>query len=222
VRLRTRLFLASGYTLAVVILALTIPFALTVERRAESELKSQEIAQAQAVADQLGVPAGPSLSVQKFLAETSDVVRSRVIVVDRDGRLIADSEALATVGSDYATPGRPEIQQALERRRAVSIIRRSDDIDQQVAATAVPLFDDKGILRGAVRITESTDDFHAHVQRTILGLVAIGAGGLVAGLVVAFVLAGSLSRPLGRLGAAAHRLGAGDLSARAGAVGGGA
>jgi signal transduction histidine kinase len=72
-----------------------------------------------------------------------------------------------------------------------------------------------------VRITESTDDFHAHARRTILGLVAIGAGGLVAGLLVAFVLAGSLSRPLGRLAAAAHRLGAGDLSARAGAVGGG-
>lgn len=209
--------------MAVVIIALTIPFALTVERRAEAELKSEEIAQAQQIANRLGAPAGPSLALTDYVARASDIVRSRVIVVDRGGRLLADSEDQATAGSDYATPGRPEIQRALDplTPQAVSILRRSDDIDGQVLATAVPLFDDKGALRGAVRITESTDRFHAEVRRTVLSLVAIGAGGLVAGLVVAFVLAGSLSRPMGRLAAAARTIGGGDLSARAGAVGGG-
>lgn len=222
-RLRTRLFLALGYTMAVVIIALTIPFALTVERRAEAELKSDEIAQAQEIANKLGAPSGPSKELTVFLARTSDIVRSRIIVVDQAGRLVGDSEDEATVGTMYATPGRPEIGQALDpdNPRAVSILRRSDDINAQVLATAVPLFDDKGDLRGALRITEPTDTFHDEVRRTVFGLVAIGVGGLLAGLVVAFVLAGSLSRPLARLAGAAHRLGEGDLSARAGAVGGG-
>jgi signal transduction histidine kinase len=222
-RLRTRLFLALGYTMAVVIVALTIPFALTVERRAEAELKSDEIAQAQQIANFLGAPSGPSAALDDYLGKTSDTVQSRIIVVDAQGRLIADSDFEATVGDNYATEGRPEIQQALDpdQPRAVSLLRRSDDINAQVLATAVPLFDDRGTLRGAVRITEPTDSFHDEVRRTVLGLVAIGAGGLVAGLLVAFVLAGSLSRPMGRLAAAAGRLGDGDLSARAGAVGGG-
>jgi signal transduction histidine kinase len=223
VRLRTRLFLALGYTMAVVIIALTIPFALTVERRAEAELKSEEIAQAQEIANKLGAPTAPSAGLTDYVARTSDVVQSRIIVVDREGRLLADSEDQAAVGSDYATDGRPEIQRVLDpdNRQAVSILRRSDDIDAQVLATAVPLFDDEGNLRGALRITEPTNKFHDEVQRTILGLVAIGIGGLLAGLIVAFVLAGSLSRPLARLAAAAHRLGEGDLSVRAGAVRGG-
>lgn len=222
-RLRTRLFLALGYTMAVVIIALTIPFALTVERRAETELKSDEIAQAQEIANRLGAPTAPSAAITKYLADTGKVVGSRIIVVDASGRLVADSEDQATEGTLYATPGRPEIQQALDpdNPRAVSILRRSDDIDAQVLATAVPLFDDKGELRGALRITEPTDQFHDEVERTVFGLAAIGVGGLLAGIVVAFVLAGSLSRPLGRLAGAAHRLGEGDLSARAGAVGGG-
>lgn len=222
-RLRTRLFLALGYTMAVVIIALTIPFALTVERRAEAELKSDEIAQAQEIANRLGAPTAPSAAITKYLADTGKVVGSRIIVVDAKGRLVADSEDEATVGTLYATPGRPEIQQALDpdNPRAVSILRRSDDINAQVLATAVPLFDDEGNLQGALRISEPTDAFHDEVRRTILGLVAIGVGGLLAGIVVAFVLAGSLSRPLGRLAGAAHRLGEGDLSARAGAVGGG-
>jgi signal transduction histidine kinase len=209
--------------MAVVIIALTIPFALTVERRAENELKSDEIAQAQAIANRLGAPTAPSAGLTDYLAKTSEVVQSRIIVVDAAGKLLADSEDRAAPGTLYATPGRPEIQQALDpdNPRAVSILRRSDDINAQVLATVVPLFNDKGDLRGALRITEPTDKFHEEVQRTVLGLVAIGVGGLLAGLVVAFVLAGSLSRPLGRLAAAAHRLGEGDLSARAGAVGGG-
>jgi signal transduction histidine kinase len=60
----------------------------------------------------------------------------------------------------------------------------------------------------------------ANIRRITLGLLAIGAAGLIAGLVLAFGLAGSLSRPLTRLAAAARRLGSGDLSARAEKVGG--
>lgn len=221
--LRTRLFLALGYTMAVVIIALTIPFALTVERNAEAELKSAEIAQAQEIANRLGAPAAPSAAITKYVVETGTIVQSRVIVVDESGRLIADSEDRAPLGSDYATPGRPEIQRALDpdNPQAVSLLRRSDDIDAQVLATAVPLFDDAGVLQGAVRISEPTDRFHEDRRRTVLGLVAIGAGALLAGLVVAYVLAGSLARPLARLAGAAHRLGEGDLSERAGTVGGG-
>jgi signal transduction histidine kinase len=59
-----------------------------------------------------------------------------------------------------------------------------------------------------------------NVRNVTLGLAAIGVAALVAGMLLAFGLAGSLSRPLTRLAAAARRLGEGDLSARAGDVSG--
>jgi signal transduction histidine kinase len=73
---------------------------------------------------------------------------------------------------------------------------------------------------GAVRITQNVQDVTDAVRSTTIGLIAVGLAGLLAGLVIAFALAGSLSRPLTRLAATAHRLGRGDLGARVGDVGG--
>jgi signal transduction histidine kinase len=58
-------------------------------------------------------------------------------------------------------------------------------------------------------------DVQTGVRRAIFGAIGIGVAALLAGLVVAFALADSLSRPLSRLADAARRLGDGDLSARA-------
>jgi signal transduction histidine kinase len=56
------------------------------------------------------------------------------------------------------------------------------------------------------------------VHRVTLGVVAIGAAGLLAGLILAFALSGSLARPLRRLADVAKRFGSGDLSVRAGDI----
>ena len=73
---------------------------------------------------------------------------------------------------------------------------------------------------GAVRITQDIGSVNAAVREVTIGVVAIGAVGLAVGMIVAFGLANSLSRPLTRLAVAAQRLGRGDFSARAGHVGG--
>jgi signal transduction histidine kinase len=76
-------------------------------------------------------------------------------------------------------------------------------------------------LLGAVRITRNVQQVNDNVRNVTLGLAAIGVAALVAGLVIAFALAGSLSRPLTRLAGTARRLGDGDLSSRVGDVSGG-
>ena len=89
-------------------------------------------------------------------------------------------------------------------------------------ATAVPIVDESqtgaNAVAGAVRITRSMDQVDATVHRVTLGVVAIGAAGLAAGLILAFALSGSLSRPLRRLADVAKRFGSGDLSVRAGEI----
>lgn len=128
--------------------------------------------------------------------------------------LIADSAGSGLLGELYATPERPELVAAL-RGIPESRIGRSETLNEEILATAAPIFV-SGTPRGAVRISQPTSELRAALTRTIAGVVAIGIGGLLAGLVLALILAGSLSRPLRRLAAATARLGAGDLSVRAG------
>jgi signal transduction histidine kinase len=118
----------------------------------------------------------------------------------------------------YATSGRPEIRHALAGT-PFSEVRDSVDLGHDIMATAVPIQDEQRLV-GAVRITRSVQEVNDNIRNVTLGLAAIGVAALTAGMLLAFGLAGSLSRPLTRLAAAARRLGEGDLSARAGNVSG--
>jgi two-component system, OmpR family, sensor kinase len=70
-----------------------------------------------------------------------------------------------------------------------------------------------------VRITRDYAQYADAARRSTIGIVLIGVAGLVAGIVIAFGLAGSLVAPIRGLADTAHRLGEGDLTARAGDVG---
>lgn len=151
--------------------------------------------------------------------EAAAQLGGRVIVVDADGTLVADSAGPANLSQNYNTTGRPEIGHALQGM-PFSEVRDSIDLGHDIMATAVPA-QSEGKLLGAVRLTRSVQRVNDTVRNITLGLGAIGVAALLAGLLLAFGLAGSLSRPLSRLAGAAKRLGDGDLSSRAGDVSGG-
>jgi signal transduction histidine kinase len=166
-------------------------------------------------------------ALKRLSNDASEQTGARVIVVDDQGIVLADSGLVVdgvkttAIGQNYDEPGRPEIVNALERGQSTSFIRPSADLGMDIMATAVPILSEDGSqIVGAVRITQDVQQVTDSVRRTTLGLLAIGIAALVAGLLLAFGLAGSLSRPLTRLAAAAKRLGSGDLSARAEDVGG--
>ena len=201
----------------VLILALGIPLTINLQRRAAAELETQALIQAQGLAARVGAESINHPRRLKLIAEQgAEQVGGRVIMVDTKGVLLADSSGPASLGTRYATAGRPEITAAI-RGTPTSEIRHSADLGESLIATAVPIQDEGGIL-GAVRITKSVQQVSDNVRRITYGLAAIGLAALAAGMVLAFGLAGSLSRPLIRLAAAAKRLGRGDLSARAGDV----
>jgi signal transduction histidine kinase len=207
-----------------VIVALEVPLALNLERRAEAEAASVAQGQAQVIASIVGttIAEDGEFDPGRFddeLADFAERVDGRVIIVDEEGVLLADSEGLDAAGELYATSDRPELVRAVRDDVPAREFRFSETLGQDIIASAVPVFvgDD---TEGAVRITQSLERVRANVRRTMLGLIAIGAAGLAAGLLIAFVVARSFSRPLSRLAAAAGRLGRGDLSARTGRVGG--
>jgi signal transduction histidine kinase len=209
--LRTRLLAAFAYVLVLVIVALEVPLILNVSRRVDAEVKAQAAAQAQLVA----ASAAAELEEEdvrrlgRIARQARRETGGRVIVVDRDGTLVADS---AGVGSG-SYRDRPEIAAALDGRIAQGR-RFSETLGESLLYSAVPIVLE-GDIGGAVRVTQSVDAIDRRVRRDVLGLAGIGAIALVLGLGFAWVLAGTLARPLQRLASTARRVEGGDFEARA-------
>jgi signal transduction histidine kinase len=91
--------------------------------------------------------------------------------------------------------------------------RHSDTLGEDLLLVTVPVADG-GAVVGALRVSAPLGQVEDDVRSSWLGLVLIGFAVVGAGLVLAWILAGTLARPLERLGAAAGRLGEGDLDAR--------
>jgi signal transduction histidine kinase len=223
VRVRGRLMLAFGYVLLVVIVALEVPLAVNLRNRSLAEQRAQETTLAVASAAQAKNLLSDRPALRRQVRAQASSNRSRVIVVDASGSLIADSSGSDLLGTNYATVDRPEILGALQSGQVSFRVGFSDTLRQEIQAVAAPITRiDRRTGRpqvvGALRVTQSTDQISASVRRSVIGLVAIGVGVLAAGLLVAFVLAGSVSRPLRRLADAAGALGEGRLDARAGEV----
>jgi signal transduction histidine kinase len=131
---------------------------------------------------------------------------ARVIVVDLDGISIVDSARESD--RDYST--RPEIAAALAGNRSTGT-RRSDTLDTELLFVAVPVASG-GTVHGAVRITFDAHEVTERVWRLWFGLMAIAAVVLLVVAGVGWILAGSVTRPVRRLQAAAERFSRGDLT----------
>jgi hypothetical protein len=122
VSFRWRLVLAAFYVLTAVVLALVIPLALTVERRAESDFRSAVLGDAAVLAARTADlvplasanPGGRAADrVGELVDESARERAERTVVVDASGRVLADSDRRAIAGTSYATEERPELRAAL-------------------------------------------------------------------------------------------------------------
>jgi signal transduction histidine kinase len=191
--------------------ALEVPLALNLRDRVNAEVRSQALSQAEiAAATASGQLRRPD-ELRRIVGTVARSARGRVIVTDVRGVLIADSDGASQLGASYAS--RPEIAAVLRGRARVQDERRSDTLDEELLATAVPVLD-AGRTAGAVRITQSVEAVHRATRTSILGLVAVGGLVLLLGLGAGALIARQIARPLRRLDAAAARLGHGDLSTR--------
>jgi signal transduction histidine kinase len=220
---RTRLVLAAFYVLTAVVLALVIPLALTVERRAESDFRSAVLGDAAILAARVAdlvpqasvAPGGRQAARISSLVEESARDRTqRIVVVDASGRVLADSDGRAPRGMVYATEQRPELRAALFGGRIDTRERASETVGDELLLVTVPVVDRERVA-GAVRISASQSDIQQSVHASWLRLAALGAAVIAAGLVLAWLLAVPLSRQIRKLSVASMRLGRGELSARA-------
>jgi signal transduction histidine kinase len=218
VTFRTRLILAAFYVVTAVVLALLIPLALTVERRAESEFRSAVLGDAAILAARIGdfLPRDPR--VESIVEASARERTQRIVVVDAAGSVVADSDGTALRGTVFATSERPELRVAVFEGRIDSRTRRSDTLGEELLLVTVPVVDE-GRVVGAVRVSASTEEIQSDVHESWLRLAALGAAVIAAGLVLAWLLALPLSRQIRNLSDASARLGRGELAARAPAEG---
>ena len=212
---RTRLVLAAFYVLTAVVLALVIPLALTVERRAESDFRSAVLGDAAVLAARVAddVPQARG----RVAAIVNDGARDptrRIVVVDASGNVIADSAGQAPVGTPFASEQRPELRVALFQGRIDTRKRASETVGDELQLVTVPVVDE-GRVVGAVRVSASTSAIQDNVHGSWLRLAILGTAVIGAGLILAWLLAVPLSRQIRSLSDASARLGRGDLAARA-------
>lgn len=219
---RARLVLAAAYLVTAVVLALEIPLALNIQRRADSDFQSAVLGRAAILAARVsgdvadarsrtGAPVPARLRVAVAGAPASD---ERVVVTDDRGRVLADSDGVARVRELYATAQRPEFSVALFDARVDFRRRFSETVGSELLLVTVPVVSADRVV-GAVRVSASRQAVEASVHGSWLRLALIGLAVIVAALALAWALARSLARPLERLRETAARLGSGDLDARA-------
>ena len=116
ISLRATLLLALAYVLLLALIALGVPLALGLRDRVDSEVRGQARSQADVVAASASEMLSPPSfrDLRRLVRISARSVRGRVIIVDRGGRLLADS-AGAPVGRSYAD--RPEVASGAARPR---------------------------------------------------------------------------------------------------------
>jgi two-component system, OmpR family, sensor kinase len=209
--LRARLVVAFAYVLLLVIVALEVPLALNLSKRVDAEIKSEAQSQAEVLAAGASGRLDDEGQLRRLVETAERTLGGRVIVVNASGRVLADSAGEGTVGRSYGN--RPELRSALNGRPTQGE-RHSDALDEDILFTSVPIALN-GQTTGAVRVTQSVDAVNDEQRNDVIALIGVGVVALALGIFVAWLLAGSLAKPLRGLAQAARRVAHGDLDARA-------
>ncbi len=201
--------------LVLAVISLGVPLALSLRDRVNAEVHSQALSQADVVAataaDLLSPPRTGNLEL--LVRSSGASVRGRVLIVNRQGLVLADSASSSTLGSSYLSGSRPEIARALAGR-AVQTQRPSRSLGKNILATAVPVLHNQRTI-GVVRITQSVSAVQSAVNSTITKLILVAGTVLLLGLLAGAVIARQVALPIKRLESAARRIAGGELSARA-------
>ena len=155
--------------------------------------------------------AGATGGLDPVAAGYQDRTGGRVVVVDRAGITVADSDPPAPGRRDLST--RPEIAAALRGEHATGS-RSSATLGGAFLYVAVPVAS-QGRVYGAVRITYPTSTVDARVRRVWVALAGVAAVVLSVVALVGFALARSTTRPMRALEQATTAVARGQLEARA-------
>lgn len=205
----TRRLVASYLTVTVIVLVLLmVPLGIFYSQRERERLAAGAEHDANVIATLYEDDLETGATLDPVPAETYEArTGARVVVVDDTG--ISRVDTGAEIERDFST--RPEIATALDGV-GTSGTRRSDTLDTDLLYVAVPVASG-GTVHGALRITLDTSDVDERIRNFWLALGAVAMVVLTAVVLIGWVIARSVTRPLRELTASAARFASGDLSA---------
>lgn len=210
--MRRRLLLSYlGLTMAI-LASLEIPLALRYGEHLHNELAGNLVRDGFTIAGfaEDSLERGDAAGIDGVVATYAQQTRSRTIVVDREGRVVADSKS-DSASDDFSS--RPEVEAAL-RGEVATGIRHSDTLNTDLFYVAVPVASG-GRVHGAVRITYSTEQLDERWHDYLLTLGGVAAVSMAAAALLGVLFARWVSRPLQLLQRAATDFGSGNTGARA-------
>lgn len=204
----TRRLLAGYLTITVIVLVLLmVPLGVFYSQRERERLAADVEHDANVIATLYEDDLEGGTALDPTPADTyEDRTGARVVVVDSAG--ISQVDTGAEANRDFST--RPEFESALEGVRTAGT-RRSETLGTDLLYVAVPVASG-GTVHGALRITLDTADVDQRIRNFWLALGAIAAIVLAAVVLIGWVIARSVTRPLRELTASAERFAGGDLS----------
>jgi two-component system phosphate regulon sensor histidine kinase PhoR len=214
VKLRTRIALAYVALVAVALVGLAIYLNRSEQDRLRGRVEGDMADEARLVALAVGpllAEGAPAAEVDAVAKSLGHQIEGGVTIVDRDGRVLGDSDASpASLGN---LGERPEVAQALAGE-----VGKGGGYSQSLRTNAnyvaVPIVSGGDAL-GVARVSRPSSEMSvslSDIAPTLL-VACLAAGGAAA--LVALAIAGATTRSLRRLGQAARRLAAGELGERA-------
>ncbi len=213
--MRQRLLLTFMSITAFVLMVLMIPLGVVHQQTERDNLtrriERDAVATSAIAADVLRAPTGSSRSrLAEFLARYTSRTGARVVIVDRSGASIIDTERSDL---DRSFASRPEFQRALDGRIAAGE-RSSTTLGYRLMYVAVPV-SSNGAIRGAVRISYPARELQSRIRNYWLVLAGASLAILMVVAALGAVIASWVARPLNRLAQTAVDVGEGHLEARA-------
>ncbi|MFE3637962.1 sensor histidine kinase [Streptomyces sp. NPDC059168] len=206
----TRRLLLSYVALALLVLAgLEIPLGY-IYARGETARASQNIERDAAMLAEIteeNIEKGQLDELPDAAGDYAERTGGRVIVTDKQGIVLADSDPAGRTGVSLAA--QPDIARALRNQPTVTTTKDSNGTD--VLAATMP-GSSGTTIRGTLRLTYPLDEVSVRVHRIWGALALAGACVLTAVALVAFSMARWITRPLRTLEAATTQLADGHLT----------
>lgn len=211
--MRNRIFLKATVAFVAVIMAATLTLDLSIRHTWENSLRSnvERLLAENVQGFALRVQNDHQHSLPEMASEEAGITHTRTTIIDRQGVVLADSEADAQTMENHA--GRPEVAAALAGKIGKAT-RLSHTVGVEFLYVAAPSGDK------VVRLAYPISTIRSQVNEIQSSLLRASALALLLALVIAVVVAQTMSRRLKRIVRFAERIAEGDLSARVAERGG--
>lgn len=200
----------SYFLLIVALSGLIVLFSSYLIRHYQLERTEQELKEIAAVIRSTLKGTAPDKTVDEAVKALGVKINTRITVVDREGRVIADSREDPRKMDNHRT--RTEIAQAFEGRTGV-YLRTSDTLGQDMLYVGVPVYEGAEV-RQVIRVSKFLKDIKLVSGRLNRKIALTSAIVLAIALVAAFLFARTISRPVGELTDAIRRVAGHDFGAR--------